>query len=87
MTGKTENEHVRVINHITSSRVLLKGFEGKVMCLAFGGPTEDHIACMDILGNLRIFLISEGSQGLEYPFLFAFRFIRVYRRQIDKVAQ
>ncbi|XP_065065169.1 enhancer of mRNA-decapping protein 4-like isoform X3 [Rhopilema esculentum] len=63
--GKTENEHVRVINHITSSRVLLKGFEGKVMCLAFGGPTEDHIACMDIVGNLRIFLISEGSQGLD----------------------
>ncbi len=60
---------VRVINHYTSSRVLLKGFEGKVTDIEFGGPDENHLACMDMKGNLRIFHIFEEDGILKYPFV------------------
>ena len=64
-----KNEHVRVINHKTSSRVLLKGFEGKVTCVVFRGPDDSHLACMDMIGNIRVFLIYEEDRELKYPFI------------------
>ena len=64
----SRDEHVRVINHHTSSRVLLKGFDGKVTDIRFGGPEENHLACMDTAGNLRVFLLAEDDSILKYPF-------------------
>eukprot|EP00794_Sanderia_malayensis_P018597 gene18597-20463_t len=55
------DEHIRVINHHTSSRVLLKGFDGKVTDLEFGGPQENHLACLDVKGNLRIYHLYEEN--------------------------
>ena len=64
----SKNEHVRVINHKTSSRVLLKGFEGKVTSIMFRGPDDSHLACMDMIGSIRVFLIFEENGELKYPF-------------------
>ena len=61
---------MRVINHTTSSRVLLKGFEGKVTSIIFGGPHDNHLACMDMVGNIHVFLLSEEGGDLKYPLLF-----------------
>lgn len=68
VTVKTsKHEHVRVINHKTSSMILLKGFEGKVTSVLFGGPDDNHLACMDMNGNIRVFLLSDRGGELEYP--------------------
>lgn len=58
-----------MINHKTSSRVLLKGFEGKVTSIVFGGPDGNHLACMDMIGNIRVFLLSESDGELKYPLI------------------
>lgn len=74
-----KNEQVRVISHKTSTRVLLKGFEGKVTCIMFRGSDDNQLACMDMIGNIRVFSIFEANGELKYQQL-----VELIRRNMHK---
>uniref|UniRef100_T2MBE8 Enhancer of mRNA-decapping protein 4 n=1 Tax=Hydra vulgaris TaxID=6087 RepID=T2MBE8_HYDVU len=59
LPSKKNDDHVRVINLVTSMRVLLRGFTMKVIDLCFESLTSNLLACVDQEGTLFIFEILE----------------------------
>ncbi|XP_070576076.1 enhancer of mRNA-decapping protein 4-like isoform X2 [Ptychodera flava] len=57
---------VRVINFKTSDRVLLKGFSGVVIDLAFGHLNSNTLACIDEQGNLFVWDLAEQDSKIIY---------------------
>ena len=62
------DDHIRVINRHTSSRVLLRGLKKKVVDISFESYKSNQLACLDSEGTLCIFHIFETEENVKYPF-------------------
>lgn len=62
------DDHVRVINHHTSSRVLLRGFKKCVEDVNFESFKSNQLACVDSEGTLFVFDIFETEGNVKYLF-------------------
>ena len=57
-----------MINRKTAERALLKGFQGKVIDVAFAHLTTVVIGAVDEVGNMFVYEIHENLDGkIEYP--------------------
>ena len=68
-TGQSGTGIVRVIQRRTAERVLLKGFTGKVLDVAFAHLPSVVLGAVDQVGNLFVYEILDNPDGkVEYPF-------------------
>lgn len=72
------DDHVRVINHHTSSRVLLRGFKKCVEDVNFESFKSNQLACVDSEGTLFVFDIFETEGNVKSKII-----IKVVRSHID----
>ena len=68
--GKGDKEdHVRVINYQTSTRLLLRGPKKKVVDICFESFNSNQLACVDSEGTLHVFKILEKDGIIKYLFM------------------
>jgi len=61
----TSDCHVRVINHHTSDRVLLRGFKKKISDIGFESFKSNRLACVDTEGTVYLYDIFENDSTVK----------------------
>lgn len=63
------NYNVRICNRKTADRTLLKGFNGRVIDIAFAFASSVVLGIVDEVGGIFVYDITEMSDGkIAYPF-------------------
>ena len=62
------NYNVRIYNRKTAERTLLKGFDGRVVDIAFAFASSVVLGIVDEVGGIFVYDITETSDGkITYP--------------------